>query len=134
MRTLDEARSQFAYHPATGESAARHAQVRDLFRDTLEHLWAAVPDGPEKTLAVRKLQEAQMYANLAIALTVPADTSETRGVARVLPAAATAAATAAEDAAVAAWVTAEAQADAVPEDFPEPWDAATIGHITGGQS
>lgn len=86
MRTLDEARNQFAYHPATEDTAPRHAAVRDLFRSTLDQLWAVVPDGPEKTLAIRALQESQMYANLAIALTAPADEGSTRGTARVLPA------------------------------------------------
>lgn len=85
MRSLEDAQLQFAYHPATEDTAPRHAAVRDLFGDTLIKLWDAVPDGPEKTLAVRKLQEAQMYANLAIALTAPADTSATRSVARALP-------------------------------------------------
>lgn len=85
MRTLSDAQDQFAYHPATPETAPKHAAVRDLFRDLLPALWEAIPDGPEKTLAIRKLQEAQMYANLAIALTAPADTGETRSVARQLP-------------------------------------------------
>lgn len=85
MRTLDEALNQFAYHPATPETAPKHAAVRDLFRDLLPKLWDAVPDGPEKTLAIRALQESQMYANLAIALTAPADTSASRATPRVLP-------------------------------------------------
>lgn len=85
MRTLDEALDQFAYHPATPETAPLHDAVRTVMRDALQRLWKVVPDGPEKTLAVRRLQEAQMYANLAIALTVPADTTITAAVARVLP-------------------------------------------------
>jgi hypothetical protein len=85
MRSLEEAQDQFAYHPATPDTGPRHADVRDLFGAFLPHLWAKVPDVPEKTLAIRKLQEAQMYANLAIALTAPADTSPTRRTARVLP-------------------------------------------------
>jgi hypothetical protein len=85
MRTLEEAQGQFAYHPATDDTAPRHAAVRDLFREMVDKLWEQVPDGPEKTLVFRKLQEAQMYANLAIALTAPADTGETRSTARVLP-------------------------------------------------
>lgn len=85
MRTLDEAQNQFAYHPATDVTAPKHAAVRDLFGELLPKLWDAVPDGAEKTLAIRKLQEAQMYANLAIALTSEADTGETRATARVLP-------------------------------------------------
>jgi hypothetical protein len=85
MRTLEDARHAFAYHPATPETAPKHAAVRDLFRSTVEQLWALVPDGPEKTLAIRALLEAQMNANLGIALTAPADEGETRATARVLP-------------------------------------------------
>lgn len=84
MRSLQDALDQFSYHPATSDTAPRHAAVRDGFAAFLEQLWPLVPDGPEKTLAVRKLQESQMYANLAIALTAPPDTSATRSVARVL--------------------------------------------------
>jgi hypothetical protein len=85
MRTLEEALDQFVYHPATPDTAPRHAAVRELFASTVRQLWVVMPDGPEKTLALRKLQESAMYANLAIALTAPADTSPTRSVARVLP-------------------------------------------------
>lgn len=84
MRTLDEALGQFAYHPATAETAPKHNAVRKLAADTATALWDLVPDGPEKTLALRALQEMAMYANLAIALTVPVD-SEHADVARVLP-------------------------------------------------
>jgi hypothetical protein len=85
MRSLDDAYQQFAYHPATPETAPRHAAVRDLLACTVRELWEIVPDCPEKTLAIRKLQEMGMYANLAIALTAPADHGDTRTVARVLP-------------------------------------------------
>jgi hypothetical protein len=85
MRTLDEALNQFAFHPGTSETAPKHAAVRDLFKRTLELLWPELPDGPEKTLAIRALQQSLMLSNLAIALTAPADTSETRATARVLP-------------------------------------------------
>lgn len=86
MRTELEALEQFAYHPATEDTAPRHSAVRDTFFQTVQTLWPLLPDGPEKTLALRKLQEAAMYANLAVALTAPADYSETRSVARQLPA------------------------------------------------
>jgi hypothetical protein len=85
VRTREEAVSQFVYHPATPTSAVQHSKVRDLFVAAVHTLWDLVPDGPEKTLALRKLQEAAMYANLAVALQAPADVSETRSVARVLP-------------------------------------------------
>lgn len=86
MRSLAEALDQFAYHPATPDTAPRHSAVRDETADFLTRMWDQIPDGPEKTLAIRKLQEFQMYANLAIALTAPVDTGATRSVARVLPA------------------------------------------------
>ena len=85
MRTLDEALDVFAYHPATSDTAMKHAAVREAYSDFVRHVWPVIPDGPEKTLALRKLQESLFYANTAIALTAPADTSETRSVARVLP-------------------------------------------------
>lgn len=85
MRSLPEALDQFAYHPATEDTAPRHSRIRDAFSEFVEEVWGLVPDGPEKTLVLRKLQEAQMFANLAIALTAPADLSSARSVARVLP-------------------------------------------------
>ena len=86
MRSIEDVLDQFAYHPATPETAPKHAQIRDLFGSLAVDMWDVLPAGAEKTLVLRKLQEAQMYANLAVALTAPADLSETRSVARVLPA------------------------------------------------
>lgn len=85
MRTLEDVLDQFAYHPATPETAPKHAAIRDEFADFAERLWEFLPAGPEKTLVFRELQQAQMYANLAVALTAPADLSPARSVARVLP-------------------------------------------------
>jgi hypothetical protein len=88
MRTLEDALNYFAYHPATpgpDGTGVRHAAVRDLFTEFLTRLWPLIPDGPDKTVTVRTLWETQTLANLAIALTAPADTSATRLVARVLP-------------------------------------------------
>jgi hypothetical protein len=85
MRSLTDIALQFAYHPATEETARKHAAVRRILADAAARLWVEVPDGPEKTLAIRKLQESGMYANLAIALTAPVATAGTEDVARVLP-------------------------------------------------
>ena len=84
MRSLDEVFDQFAYHPATKDTAKTFSIIRALFKPLAHELWDLVPDVPEKTLALRKLQEAQMYANLAVALSTPADT-QTDDVARVMP-------------------------------------------------
>lgn len=85
MRRLDDAVDQFAYHPATPETAPRHSQLRDECIAFLRRTWDLIPDGPEKTLALRGLQQWLMHAQLAVALTAPADLSSTRAVPRVLP-------------------------------------------------
>ncbi len=84
MRSLAEVQDQLAYHPATKDSAVKHDAVRTTLMDAAAKLWDHVPDGPEKTLAMRALQQAGMYCNLAIALGAPVD-KDTAAVARVLP-------------------------------------------------
>lgn len=84
MRTLSDAIDQFAYHPATPEVSATFANLREKVIELSERTWDLIPDGPEKTLAYRGLQQFLMHANLAVALTTPAD-RETSHVARVLP-------------------------------------------------
>lgn len=84
MRTLSEVESQFAYHPATASTAATHDHLRSAYSALASDIWPLIPDGPEKTLVMRKLQESLMYANLAVALTAPVD-RDTAAVARVLP-------------------------------------------------
>lgn len=84
MRTELEAVEQFVYHPATPAAAATYAQLRGLVVGLTQDAWALIPDGPEKTLAFRALQQFLMYANLAVALTTPPDLT-TAHIARVLP-------------------------------------------------
>jgi hypothetical protein len=85
MRTIAEMLSQFVYHPATTETAPKHATVRSTVIELARKWWDTLPDSPEKTLAFRKLQEASMYANLAVALMAPAAQEGTEAIARVLP-------------------------------------------------
>lgn len=84
MRTLDDALNQFAYHPATNDTAPKFATLRDKTAAFVKDVWDLIPDGPEKTLALRGLQAFQMNANLAIALSSPADLTN-QAIARVLP-------------------------------------------------
>lgn len=84
MRDLPSAVEQFSFHPATEETAPLHADVRSLTIEYVKALWDTIPDGPEKTLWLRNLQQASMYANLAIALTAPVDMTH-QDIARVLP-------------------------------------------------
>lgn len=84
MRTLAEAIDQFVYHPATEQTAPLHAAVRSTVIGLVKAWWNTLPEGPEKTLALRKLQEAAMYANLAIALLAPSADPATDAVPRTL--------------------------------------------------
>lgn len=84
MRTLNDALDQFAFHPGTPEVTGKYATLREAAAQLARDTWDLIPDGPEKTIAMRGLQQWLMNANLAIALTVPADHT-TPEVARVLP-------------------------------------------------
>lgn len=86
MRTLDDALNQFAYHPANEDTAPRHDAIRTAFLTFVGELWPLIPDGPEKTLALRGLQEGCMYANLAVALTAPSVAPGTHLLVREVPA------------------------------------------------
>lgn len=58
----------FDHHPPKSENTANlHAAVRREVKTTAAFFIAELPDSPEKTLAIRKLQEALMWANAAIA-------------------------------------------------------------------
>jgi hypothetical protein len=85
VRTLSDALDQFAYHPATPAAAEAFGAIRDKTAAFLADVWDLIPDGPEKTIALRGLQAFQMNANLAVALTTPADLTN-HHVARVMPA------------------------------------------------
>lgn len=58
----------FSFHPADAhEKRAAHERVRSDMRQVAHNWNVELPESPEKTLAIRKLQEAMMYANSAIA-------------------------------------------------------------------
>lgn len=60
--------SIFSHHPPASEEVANnHQLVRDLVKDLAYSLLLIVPPSPERTLAIRKLQEAMMFSNSAIA-------------------------------------------------------------------
>jgi hypothetical protein len=62
----------FTYHPPTGREQVATYQVIRLGGKTLAELIDNnVPDGPEKTTAIRKIQEAVMWANAGIACAPP---------------------------------------------------------------
>lgn len=60
--------SQFSYHPpSTPAIGALHGEVRDHSFALANWLNENLPECPEKTLAIRKVREAMMWGNAAIA-------------------------------------------------------------------
>jgi hypothetical protein len=86
VRTLDDVLDQFAYHPATDVTAPKHDAIRSAFLAFAGELWPLIPEGPEKTLVFRQLQQAQMYANLGVALLAPSVEPGTKLLVREIPA------------------------------------------------
>lgn len=61
----------FSFHPATPETGPIHDQIREICRSTAKDLDILMPECPEATLAIRKLQETMMFANAAVAIHGP---------------------------------------------------------------
>ena len=59
----------FSFHPPKDQEIAQlHDSVRREVKLTASFFMAELPDSAEKTLAIRHLQQAMMYANAAIAI------------------------------------------------------------------
>lgn len=67
MQTKDEAVEHFRYKAPNDETRVKHEKVTDAFVDVVVALYDLTPDGPGKTVALRKLAEARMAFNSAIA-------------------------------------------------------------------
>lgn len=67
MRTKEETIEHFRYKSPTEETLPKHNVVTNVFIDVVDQLWDQIPDGPGKTYAFRKLSEARMAFNSAIA-------------------------------------------------------------------
>lgn len=57
----------FRYHRPTGNQAARYEGIREAGRQMAISIVAMAPDTRERTVAIRRIREAVMYANAAIA-------------------------------------------------------------------
>ncbi len=66
--SIEDIENRFAFHAATTqEKRDEHTSVRAAHRDLALKVWADVPDGREKSLALTKLEEAMFWSNAAIA-------------------------------------------------------------------
>lgn len=58
----------FTYHPPKNDQPARYEAIRAKARELAHVINDNCPDSADKTAAIRKLREAVMTANAAIAL------------------------------------------------------------------
>jgi hypothetical protein len=67
--TSDEAlRNWFAYHPpSTPDIVVAHEFVRERYGSLAQYMNSLLPEGPDKTVALRAIRDASMQANAAIA-------------------------------------------------------------------
>ena len=68
MRTLAEIEHAFTYHPPHGDQPAFYEGVRERAKALAIFVFELVPESAERTIALRKIQDAVMAANLACAL------------------------------------------------------------------
>ena len=66
FHTLDEAIATFAYHKPNAEQVDRISAVREAHKTLVCAIWGIVPNGPDRTVAVRKIHESMMTCNKAI--------------------------------------------------------------------
>lgn len=57
----------FSYHPPQGDQVERYANIREAGRLMAQVIIDSTPAGADQTAAIRKIREAVMTANAAIA-------------------------------------------------------------------
>ena len=66
--TIIDLDALFTYHPPRGDQAERFERLRTAAREYARLIQSLTPSSPEQTLAIRKVHEASMQANSAIAV------------------------------------------------------------------
>jgi hypothetical protein len=67
MRTKAEAIEFLQYKPPCDTERPLYALVTDAFIELVKVIYDTMPDGPGKTVAIRKIADARMSVNSAIA-------------------------------------------------------------------
>lgn len=62
-----ELRHRFTYHPPTQDKVMVHSRLRERAYEFAKFINDTVPEGPDKTLALRKIEESVFWANAAVA-------------------------------------------------------------------
>jgi len=70
MRTVDAAyvKNAFEYHKPKGDQADRYQHINDKAKELANAILANCPESAERTLAIRDVQTAKMWANTSIAV------------------------------------------------------------------
>lgn len=70
MITKGDIENWFTYHPPDAEQAAKYIRLRDKAKEMAYCILENVPACADQTAAIRKLREAVMTANAAVACEV----------------------------------------------------------------
>ena len=79
MASQAEINNWFMYHPPTPEQLVAYNDIRQAAKIYAETVNKHVPDSSDKTVAIRKIRESVMAANLAVACNSPAPVNEAKG-------------------------------------------------------
>lgn len=66
--TEEQLQDIFTYHAPTIDQVELYNSINDAFLECAKVVNKVTPDGPGKTVAIRKLADARMAANASIAL------------------------------------------------------------------
>ncbi|HEV7701069.1 MAG TPA: hypothetical protein VGO43_12630 [Pyrinomonadaceae bacterium] len=65
--TAEEIFNLFTYHPPQGDQGRRYIKIREKARELVQTIVDCTPASADQTAAIRKVREAMMTANAAIA-------------------------------------------------------------------
>lgn len=60
-------RNRFTYHAPDEVKVAKHSSIRNMCMNLAHNLNDLLPDGREKAIAVKALEDVMMWANAALA-------------------------------------------------------------------
>lgn len=66
--TEEQLKDIFTCHPPADEQRGIYEQINAAFLECARVVNAVAPEGPGKTVAIRKLADARMHANASVAL------------------------------------------------------------------
>ena len=68
VETLEQLKTIFTYHAPRGDQPERYAKIREAGWFLAKTILECCPDCADRTVAIRRVREAVMVANAAVAL------------------------------------------------------------------